>query len=86
MDEDDFFLDDLDEDELPENQEGKVMSDKFFVVVAHNCLKYEKYEDAVNTAKRKAAVTGYNSGDYYIAETVAKAKQPIPEVEVVKII
>ena len=86
MDEDELdFLDFIDEDFEPE-EKGKVMSDKFYAVLSHTCKRYEKYEDAVAQAKRAAANTGYNSGNYYIAETIAMAKQPVPEVEVVKLV
>lgn len=45
--------------------------------------RFESYEDAENEAKRKAHHN--RDCDYFILETVAVAKQPVPAIEVSKL-
>jgi hypothetical protein len=45
--------------------------------------RFESYDEAVIDAKHKVA--NNRDSDYYILETVAVAKQPVPEVEITKL-
>lgn len=45
--------------------------------------KFENYEDAANHAKR--CVSQIGGCDYFILEAIAVAKQPVPNIEIMKI-
>ena len=65
----------------------------YYALPSGAAKKYETYEDAETAAKK--AVGGRNvsryadelgmASDVYILETIAVAKQPIPDIEVTKL-
>lgn len=60
----------------------------YYALPAKAAKQYDTYEDAEAAAKKAVGRIndGYGcSGDVYIMETVAIAKQPIPDVEVTKL-
>jgi hypothetical protein len=63
---------------------------KFFVALPFKATKqYDTYELAEEAAKKtvgnKDCFNSYGTGDVYILEAIAVAKQPIPDVEVTKL-
>lgn len=64
---------------------------KFYYVLPPKAAKqYDTYEEAEAAAKKSAGRPGCDGygregGDVYIMETVAVAKQPIPDIEVTKL-
>jgi hypothetical protein len=62
----------------------------FYVLPAKAAKQYDTYEAAEEAAKKSVGrgndmFTNGCGGDYYIMETIAVAKQPIPDVEVTKL-
>jgi hypothetical protein len=63
---------------------------KFYYVLPQKAAKqYDTYEDAEAAAKKAAGrvggdMYGREGGDVFILETIACAKQPVPDVEVTK--
>lgn len=45
--------------------------------------RFESYQDAEDDAKRKAA--NNRDSDYFILESVAVARQPVPAIDVTKL-
>ena len=65
---------------------------KFYYVLPSKAAKqYDTYEDAEAAAKKSVGRTGHTDiygrepGDVFILETIAVAKQPIPDIEVTKL-
>jgi hypothetical protein len=64
---------------------------KFYYVLPLKAAKqYDTYEDAEAAAKKAAGrqnvdMYGRDSGDVFILESIAIAKQPVPDVEVTKL-
>ena len=61
----------------------------YYVLPAKAAKQYDTYEDAETAAKKAAGrsnveMYGREPGDVYILETVAVAKQPIPDIEITK--
>ena len=62
----------------------------YYVLPAKAAKQYDTYELAEEAAKKSVGrgnvdTYGRDPGDYFILETVAIAKQPIPDVEVTKL-
>jgi hypothetical protein len=61
----------------------------YYVLPAKAAKQYDTYEDAEAAAKKSVGrgqdAYGRDTGDVFIMETIAVAKQPVPDIEVTKL-